>query len=269
MLNPDHTPWACTPPGIYSHRFIPHQLYIFFNKAPVIFMEFQPFGFLYNHHYMKLIMRILLSTILLAGTASAFGYFFWYKPKFRISHRPPVTNVPADKVENSIRVRLKNRAIQAREFIEKNKYNDRTCFMIDMSENSGNKRFFVYDLKEDKVQNAGLVTHGGGGGSTDDHITFSNVINSNCTSLGKYKIGHHYQGSFGLAYKLYGLESTNNNAFNRFVVLHAHACVPEEEVSPLGICTSFGCPTVSPGFLDQLKNILDASPKPVLLWIFQ
>jgi len=65
-----------------------------------------------------------------------------------------------------------------------------------------------------------------------------------CSPLGKYKIGNLYYGRFGLAYKLYGLDKTNNNAFRRFVVLHSHECVPETEEQN-EICQSDGCPTVT------------------------
>ena len=35
------------------------------------------------------------------------------------------------------------------------------------------------------------------------------------------------------------------------------------------ICQSDGCPTVSPGLLQYLKPIINASKKPVLLWIYE
>ena len=128
-------------------------------------------------------------------------------------------------------------------------------------------RFFVYNLVKDSVEIAGLVAHGSGIANSDTP-GFSNTPNSYCTSLGKYKIGKSYNGKYGLAYKLYGLDKTNSKAFERFVVLHAHACVPNGEVSPLPICESWGCPTVSPSFLTLLKSYLDGAAKPVMLWVY-
>ncbi len=116
---------------------------------------------------------------------------------------------------------------------------------------------------------AALVTHGSGSERGGDSLYFSNVPGSSCSSLGKYKIGHAYQGKFGLAYKLYGLDASNSKAFERFVVLHGHDCVPNDEVYPIGICESLGCPTVAPAFLLSLQKILDASSAPVLLHIFK
>jgi hypothetical protein len=138
-----------------------------------------------------------------------------------------------------------------------------------MSIESGHNRFFVYDIKNDSILLSGLVAHG----SCDDgflsEASFSNTVNSGCSSLGKFKIGNPYKGNFGIAYKLYGLDSTNNNAFKRFVVLHSYECVPEEETYPIPICNSRGCPMISPGFMEQLKPIINAAEKPVLLWIYK
>jgi hypothetical protein len=64
------------------------------------------------------------------------------------------------------------------------------------------------------------------------------------------------------------LEKTNDNAFKRFVVLHAHECVPETAVKD-EICQSDGCPTVSAGLLQYVKPIIEMSKKPVLLWIYE
>lgn len=163
---------------------------------------------------------------------------------------------------------LKHKATEAKIFINSKKYNDQVCFMIDMNLPSGQSRFFVYDLKKDTIKNAGVVTHGRCNQSWLEGRKYSNEPGCGCTSLGKYKIGYSYTGRFGLAYKLYGLDKTNSNAFNRYVVLHAHDCVPETEVED-EICQSDGCPTVSPGFLQQLKPIIENSSRPVLLWIFE
>jgi len=89
-----------------------------------------------------------------------------------------------------------------------------------------------------------------------------------CTSLGKYRIGNSYYGKFGLAFKLYGLDKTNSNAFNRFIVLHAHDCMPDTEVAD-EVCQSNGCPMVSPHFLKKLEPIIKSAKRPVLLWIFE
>jgi hypothetical protein len=126
----------------------------------------------------------------------------------------------------------------------------------------------VVRLADGAIRLNGLVTHGSGkSGLPEGAREYSNVEGSLLSSLGKYKTGKSYQGQFGLAYKLYGLEATNGNAYKRFIVLHGHECVPDKETDDL-LCQSWGCPTVSPAFLTQLKAVIDASDKPLLLWIF-
>lgn len=163
---------------------------------------------------------------------------------------------------------VKLHAENLKPYLRQNSYNEEVCFLIDMKIAPGRNRFFVYDLKKDSITDKGLVTHGGGSQILTDDLTFSNVPNSKTTSIGRYKIGNEYSGKFGMAFKLYGLDKTNSNAFNRFVVLHSHSCVPDGEVYPAAICTSFGCPTVAPSFLLHLKEYIRQSEKPILLWIY-
>jgi hypothetical protein len=164
--------------------------------------------------------------------------------------------------------KIKLKTAEAKSFIKQKGYNNYYCFLIDMSLPSGQNRFFVYDLKKDTIRNAALVTHGRCNQLWLEGRKYSNKPGCGCTSLGKYKVGYSYNGRFGLAYKLYGLDKTNSNAFKRYVVLHAHECVPETEAKD-EICQSDGCPTVSPRFLLQLKTIINTSGKPLLLWIYE
>jgi hypothetical protein len=170
--------------------------------------------------------------------------------------------------ENAEGEKLKKKSTEAVSFIKKHGYNESICFFIDMTLQSGQNRFFVYDVVKDSIQRSGLVTHGRCNKMWLEGRKYSNEPGCGCSSLGKYKIGNSYNGRFGLAFKLYGLDKTNNNAFKRFVVLHSHECVPETEVQD-GICQSDGCPTVSPLFLQQLKPLINQSLKPILLWIFE
>jgi len=212
---------------------------------------------------------LVLTTVLLL-TVTTFGYFFWYKPKFRPDIKPKAFAFEAKKLDDKkeTMLRLNQKALLAKDYAAGHGFNEKYCFLMDMRIASGKNRFFVYNLDSDSVEMAGLVAHGSGVGNTSETPTFSNTPNSYCTSLGRYRIGNSYTGKFGLAYKLYGLDKTNNKAFDRFVVLHAHACVPAGEVAPSSICESWGCPTVAPAFLTRLKSYLDRSADPILLWIY-
>lgn len=146
-------------------------------------------------------------------------------------------------------------------------YDTTYAFLVNMSMKSGKKRFFVVNLQTLKIENRALVAHGRG----EERFTFdkqySNSAGSNCTSLGKYKIGQSYTGQFGLAYRLHGLDNSNNNAFRRFVVLHAMGCINYDETD-MPVCQSEGCPAVAPQFLEEIKPIIDSRKQPMLLWVF-
>jgi hypothetical protein len=211
------------------------------------------------------ILRILLFLSIAFIALAWISQSQWGK-KTAALHLPKTkSNAP---VRDETLERLESKIEEAKTFIKNKKYNQSICLMIDMSVSSGKNRFFVYDLKKDTVINAALVTHGRCNENWLEGRRYGNTVGCGCTSLGKYKIGYSYNGRFGLAYKLYGLDKTNDKAFERYVVLHAHDCVPETQVDS-EICQSDGCPTVSPGFLQQLKPIIDRSERPVLLWIYE
>jgi hypothetical protein len=219
---------------------------------------------------MKFFMKLSATLLLSLASISAVAYFFWYQPTYNAKKN--VFAVAAKKVTDegnkAALLRLKQKAVDMALYAKEHAYNSTYCFMVDMKITSGKKRFFVYNLKKDSVELAGLVTHGGGTTTGGNEIQFSNTPNSLCTSLGKYKIGNSYMGKFGLAFKLYGLDNSNSKAFDRFVVLHSHSCVPDEETAPSPICESWGCPTVAPAFLLQLKKYIEISEQPVLLNIY-
>ncbi|HYH13699.1 MAG TPA: murein L,D-transpeptidase catalytic domain family protein, partial [Flavisolibacter sp.] len=178
--------------------------------------------------------------------------------------------IPKKKeAEKKLAVKVKIQADQGKAFAHARKLSTQYAFLIDMSQPSGRYRFFVYDFSKDSIVERGLVAHGSCNTSYLASAQFSNTPESGCSSLGKYKVSYSYKGQFGKAYKLKGLDTTNSNAFKRFVVLHAYDCVPDKEVYPQPICNSLGCPMVSYDFLAKLSGYIDKSPKPILLWIYQ
>ena len=194
------------------------------------------------------------------------GFTYWYKGSSN-PHKKHLTKEVSSR--SVVYVMLQQKAVSAKKFAIAKKFNQRICFLIDMDVASGSNRFFVYNMEKDSILDAGLVTHGRCNEAWLNGRKYSNVSGSGCTSPGRYKIGNSYSGRFGLAYKLHGLDSTNSNAYKRYVVLHSHECVPASEVDPLPICQSDGCPTVSPDFLQKLAGYINTSSKPVLLWIYE
>lgn len=158
---------------------------------------------------------------------------------------------------------------EVRRLIEGNsKYNKRIAFFIDMKIPSGKNRFFVYDLKTNKIIDRGLVAHGSGSETNiKGKLKFSNIPNSFSTSLGKYYIGNPYYGKFGKAYKLYGLDKTNSKAFHRDIVFHYYFDVPYQEQKGY-ICNSFGCPMVNGKYFERTSKIIDGSKSNIVMSIY-
>lgn len=165
-------------------------------------------------------------------------------------------------------VRVVNKANEIKLFLKKNsKYNSEVFFLLDMKIPSNKYRFFVFDVKKNIVIDSGLVAHGSGSETETDELKFSNTDGSLMTSLGKYYIGNSYNGTFGKAYKMYGLDNTNSNAYARSIVLHAHEKMPyEEQKTP--IILSWGCSMVNEKFYLRIQDILDKSDKQVLMYIY-
>jgi L,D-transpeptidase catalytic domain len=213
---------------------------------------------------MKLIRILLLSGIIIIAVSWFSHSTIWKKTKALHLAKNETTY----KIKAVTNEKLEQKATAAKRFVQQKGFNDNICFLIDMSLASGQNRFFIYNLKEDSLQTKGLVAHGNCFQYWLEGRKYSNVVGSGCTSLGKYKVGASYTGKWGYSYKLHGLDTSNNNAFVRTVVLHSHSCIPNTEVSD-EICQSNGCPTVSPEFLKELKVIINTSKKPVLLWIYE
>ena len=220
-----------------------------------------------NFPSMKRLLFIAVTAILVFSASTA----AWYTTKLHNRHTTPVlASGPATIANEAVKEKLTGMGAMAKQYAAHNQFSTQICFLIDMSIASGKQRFFVYDLQQNKIRFSGLVTHGRCNQNWLTGRKYGNTVGCGCTSLGKYRVGNAYQGRFGLAYKLYGMDATNSNAYSRFVVLHSHQCVPETAVDPLPICQSDGCPTVSPGLLKELAVVINGSKQqPILLWIYE
>ena len=201
----------------------------------------------------KIILRSLIVIVLLV--AAAFLIF-----KFvRLQHE--VSTEAKDRLQQNTKI--------AKTFLQDHSdYNQDIVFLADMAIESRYNRFYVYDVKNDRILHKGLVAHGKGSNTgTYGELQFSNVEGSNMTSLGNYKVGVDYVGRFGKSYKLHGLDKTNDQAFARYVVLHTYTFMPHEE-QLVPIINSEGCPMVSNETFKILENIIDNSKKPILLRIY-
>lgn len=167
---------------------------------------------------------------------------------------------------------LEQKAVQALRYSKAHKMNTSYCILVDMRIHSGKNRLFVYDLKKKKILIEGLCAHGSGGGSGPLKPVYSNEIGSNCTSLGKYKLGSRAYSKWGIHvhYKMHGLEKTNNNAFKRIVVLHSYTPVPAFQTYPLPLFgVSSGCPVIANTTMRKIDKLLKSGQKNILLWIYE
>ncbi len=163
---------------------------------------------------------------------------------------------------------LSARIQEALLFSRQHGLNSQIAVLVDFGLHSGRYRCFVVKLPEGRVVEQGLIAHGSGkNGLEAGERQYSNLPDSYLSSLGIYKTGGSYMGSFGLAYKLHGLEASNSKAYERFIVLHGFPCVTDSEEGGI-LCQSLGCPAVSPAFMKILHKIIGHSSLPVLLWIY-
>ncbi len=100
--------------------------------------------------------------------------------------------------------------------------------VVDFRPHSREKRFFVIDMKTGAVR-AHVTAHGK---MSDPEFTgyataFSNEPESNKSSLGFAITGETYSGSHGRSLRLEGLSPTNDNMFDRAIVIHSASYVVE------------------------------------------
>jgi len=132
---------------------------------------------------------------------------------------------------------------------------ERYYAVVDFSKPSTEKRLFVFDTVEKKVESY-LVAHGRGSGENVAE-RFSNVSGSNSSSLGIYKTLNEYIGNHGRSLRLAGLEPTNSNALSRAVVMHTADYVSENFIRQTGrLGRSEGCFAVEKSVGDMLINKL-------------
>lgn len=144
--------------------------------------------------------------------------------------------------------------------VQKGSINNQTIISIaDFSLPSSRKRFYVIDLVHKKVLYTTYVAHGINSGR-EYARSFSNIAESNQSSLGFYVTKSTYNGGNGYSLKLQGLESGfNSNAEERAIVIHGAAYVTENLVRQQGyIGRSQGCPALpekmSKPIIDKIKN---------------
>lgn len=164
--------------------------------------------------------------------------------------------------------------INLKEYCRKKDLSENYAIIVDYSIPSGKHRFFVCDLKKEKIVASSLCAHGAGKGSTVFKPIFSNEIGSNCSSLGHYKItGRHQMSSSGLpSFRLQGLDTSNSNAMKRGILMHSAKLVSYCRLGiypfylPLDRRISSGCFAIDIDMMDVVGDLVDKEKKPILLY---
>ncbi|MBV7258175.1 murein L,D-transpeptidase catalytic domain-containing protein [Erythrobacter crassostreae] len=93
--------------------------------------------------------------------------------------------------------------------------------IADFGVHSAEKRFHFVNLDREEVQSY-HVSHGTGSDPEHDGWlnNYSNVEGSNATSKGAYITWEWYVGRYGTSVRLGGLDSTNEAALRRYIVMH-------------------------------------------------
>ncbi|MGB3711132.1 MAG: murein L,D-transpeptidase catalytic domain-containing protein [Erythrobacter sp.] len=93
--------------------------------------------------------------------------------------------------------------------------------IADFGVHSSNRRFHFVNLDREEVASY-HVSHGTGSDPEHDGWLnhYSNVEGSNATSRGAYVTWEWYVGRYGTSVRLGGLDDTNDNALERYIVMH-------------------------------------------------
>ncbi len=137
--------------------------------------------------------------------------------------------------------------------------------IIDFTLSSNIKRLWIIDMKEHKVLYNELVAHGRNSGQKYAE-KFSNIPNSNLSSLGFYITDATYHGKHGLSLLINGIEpGINDNARKRAIVIHGADYVSSDFIKKYGrLGRSLGCPALS---RNVSKHIIKLITKKSCLYI--
>ena len=166
--------------------------------------------------------------------------------------------------------RVRERAEHLLAFCRKEGYNTEVALFVDLARHSGRCRFVVWDFVHDRAILVAPVSHGSG--SRESHVRsayarLSNEDGSHLSSVGRALVAERYEGRYGVAYRLDGLDATNSNLRPRCVVLHGWEHTTSYPIFPFATVGSWGCPVLSRKMMRRVDEILE-SKRGVVLYMF-
>lgn len=167
--------------------------------------------------------------------------------------------------------RFRRHSAHAVAYCRENGYNDTIVLLWDLSLHSGRRRLVVWDVAQDCAMHAFVASHGSG--SRYSHIPScyaadSNEDGSHLSSLGYALVAERYEGRYGVAYRLDGLQESNTELRRRCVVLHGWRYTTSFPIWPLPTIGSWGCPVVSQQAMRVLDDILRRN-RNVVLYVYK
>lgn len=170
----------------------------------------------------------------------------------------------------NLRSRVALRAKALRDFCYREGYNTHMAIFVDLSRHSGRRRLVVWDFEQSVPLLMSPVSHGSGSQMSHVRSAYASVSNedgSHLSSVGRALIAERYEGRYGVAYRLDGLDVTNYNLRSRCVVLHSWRYTTSFPIFPIPTVGSFGCPVVSTKVMERLDALLQEE-KGVVMDVF-
>lgn len=159
----------------------------------------------------------------------------------------------------SLLSRVRERASRLHEFCCERGYNRRIALFVDLSRHSGRRRFVVWDFESQRAILACPVSHGSGSSKSHQRSAYASLSNedgSHLSSLGRAFVAERYEGRYGIAYRLDGLDASNSNLRPRCVVLHSWEHTTSYPIWPRATVGSFGCPVLSRRRMAEVDALL-------------
>ena len=167
----------------------------------------------------------------------------------------------------SLQSRVAERAVVLREFCAREGYNTRVAMFVDLSRHSGRNRFVVWDMERNEPMLIAPVSHGSGAQRSHVRSAYARLSNedgSHLSSEGRAVVAERYEGRYGVAYRLDGLDATNSNLRSRYVVLHGWEHTTSYPIWPRATVGSFGCPVLSRRMMARVDEILRLEERVVI-----
>ncbi|MBR4029059.1 MAG: murein L,D-transpeptidase catalytic domain family protein [Alistipes sp.] len=167
----------------------------------------------------------------------------------------------------SLRSRITKRANELLAFCKREGYNTSIALFVDLSLHSGRNRFVVWDFEAEKPLLICPVSHGSGSQKPHKRSAYAKLSNedgSHLSSVGRAVVAERYEGRYGIAYRLDGLEDSNSNLRPRCVVLHGWEHTTSFPIFPFATVGSFGCPVLSRKMMAKVDSLIRDESKVIL-----